>query len=87
MVGSGLAMGVVALVGGILGLLPFILLFVDYRKRREIHKPLVYLAVFGFTLAVLLPFLLDLFGIWLALIAPFAVMGYALLARSGPKKP
>ena len=83
--GSGLAMGVVGLVGGLLGLLPFILLFVDYRKRGEIHKPFVYLAVFGVTIGVLLPFLLDLLGLWLALIAPFAVMGYALLARS-PKR-
>ncbi len=66
-------------------MLPFILLFVDYRKRGEIHKPLVYLAVFGITMAVVLPFLLDLFGIWLALIAPFAVLVYALLVRSAKR--
>ena len=49
--GSSPARGIVGLVGGVLGLLPFILLFVDYRKRGEIHKPLVYLAVFGITIA------------------------------------
>lgn len=82
---SGLAIGIVVLVGGVLGLLPFVLLFVDYRKRGQLHIPLVYVAVFGITMALLLPFLLDLFGIWLALIAPFVVLGYALLARS-PKR-
>ncbi|MBP7408430.1 MAG: hypothetical protein KA941_06685 [Flavobacteriales bacterium] len=83
--GSGPARGIVGLVGGVLGLLPFILLFVDYRKRGEIHKPLVYLAVFGITMAVVLPFLLGLFGIWLALIAPCAVLVYALLVRSAKR--
>lgn len=68
--------------GGVLGCAPLLLLFIDYRKRREIHKPFIYLAVFGFTIAFALPLLLKAFGLWLALITPFAVMGYVLLARS-----
>ena len=82
---AGPLMGIVLVVGGIIGLLPIIMLFIDYRKRGQIHKPFIYLAVFGLTTAVLLPALLHLFGIWLALIAPFAVMGYVLLARSSSK--
>lgn len=73
---EGAMPGLFAGIGALLGLLPFILLFIDYRKRKEVHKPLIYLAVFGFTMAIALPFLLKSFGIWLALMAPLAVMGY-----------
>lgn len=79
-------MSIVMLVGGAIGLLPLILLFIDYRRRNEIHKPFIYLAAFGFSVAIVLPLLLHAFGIWLALIAPFAVMGYALLMSSAQRK-
>lgn len=78
-------MSVVMLVGGVIGLLPLVLLFSDYRRRHEIHKPFIYIAVFGFSVAVVLPFLLHAFGLWLALMAPVAVLGYALLARSAQR--
>lgn len=65
---------------------PIILLFIDYRKRKEIHKPFIYLAVFGFTIAIVLPFLLKSFGIWLALMAPFAVMGYVVFLSNRSKQ-
>jgi len=72
-------------IGAVLGLLPFILLFVDCRKRGQIHKPFIYLAVFGLTFAVMLPFLLKAFGLWLALIAPFAILG--VVRASGIRRP
>ena len=74
-------LGLVGGLGALSGLLPLVLLFIDYRKRGQIHKPLIYLAVFAFSIAIALPLLLKMFGIWLALIAPFAVMIYVLLAR------
>lgn len=52
---SGSVMVIAGSVGTGLGLLPFILLFADYRKHREIHKPIVHLAAFGFTIAVVMP--------------------------------
>ncbi len=76
-----LGLSVVIGVAALLGAAPMFLLFVDYRKRKEIHKPFIYLAVFGFTIAFVLPFLLKAFGIWLALLAPVVVLAYALLAR------
>ncbi len=83
---AGPLVGIVTVVGGIIGLLPIILLFIDYRKRKQIHKPFIFLAVFGFTTAVLLPFLLKVFGLWLALLAPFAVMGYVgIVALNKPR--
>ena len=76
-------MSIVVLIGGVIGALPLILLFIDYRKRKEIHIPFIYLAVFGFTIAML-PFLLKVFGLWLALMAPldlFVVLGIRSMMR------
>jgi len=63
------------------GMLPLALLFVDYRKRRQIHKPFIYLLVFFASWILLAKVLLDALGIWLALIAPFAVFGYVAIMR------
>ena len=63
---AALAIGLFVILGGGIGCIPLVLLFVDYRKRGEIHKPFIYLAAFGLTFAVLLPFLLTAFGLWLA---------------------
>ena len=72
--------------GGLLGCVPLLLLFIDYPKRKEIHKPFIYIAVFFFTLAIALPFLLKIFGFWLAMFAPFAVMGYVgIIALNKPR--
>ena len=83
---AGPLMSIVMLLAGVIGLLPLILLFIDYRRRHEIHKPFIYLAAFGFSVAVVLPFLLHAFGLWLALMAPLAVMGYAFLTRSARRR-
>lgn len=82
---AALAVGLFLILGGGIGCIPLVLLFVDYRKRGQIHKPLIYLAAFGLTFAVLLPFLLETMGLWLALVAPFVILG-AVLA-SGIKHP
>lgn len=82
---AALAIGLFLVLGGGIGCIPLVLLFVDYRKRGEIHKPFIYLAAFGFTFTVLLPFLLKAFGLWLALIAPFAIL--AVVLASGIKRP
>lgn len=68
-----------------IGAIPLLLLFLDYRKRREIHKPLIYLAAFGFTFAVLLPFMLKTLGIWIVLAVPLAlfIMVFATRKASG----
>ena len=80
---DGPALGFVAalLFGWGIGAIPLLLLFLDYRKRREIHKPFIYLAVFGFAFAVLLPLLLNWLGIWIALVVPFALFAMVLLSR------
>ena len=70
-----------------LTLLPFALLLVDFRRRKTIHKPFIYFGVFAFTFAALLPYLLGCFGLWLALIAPFGVMCYALALWIWARKP
>ena len=74
-------MVIAGLIGTALGLLPFILLFVDYRKRREIHKPLIYLAAFSFTIAVLLPIVLKSLGIWIVLAVPLALFIMVVATR------
>lgn len=63
------------------GLIPLFLLFVDYRKRKQIHKPFIYLVIFVASWILLATVLLDALGIWLALIAPFAVFGYVAIMR------
>jgi hypothetical protein len=63
------------------GLVPMALLFFDYRKRRHIHKPFIYVLVFIASWILLAKVLLDALGIWLALIAPFAVFGYVAIMR------
>lgn len=63
------------------GLIPLLLLFVDYRKRKQIHKPFIYVLVFFASWILLAKVLLDALGIWLALIAPFAVFGYVAIMR------
>lgn len=67
-------------------LVPLVLLFVDYRKRKQIHKPLIYVLVFIASWVLLAKVLLDALHIWLALIAPFAVFGYAALMRWAMKQ-
>lgn len=78
----GVALGV----GGLIGCIPLILLFIDYRRRKEVHKPIIYLAVFGFTIAIALPLLLKTFGTWLALMTPFALIAYVVMTRTAPGK-
>lgn len=63
------------------GMFPLVLLFVDHRKRRQIHKPFIYLVVFFASWILLATVLLDALGVWLALIAPFAVFGYVAIMR------
>lgn len=66
---------------GLSGLLPLALLFVDYRKRRHIHKPFIYLFIFVGFWVLLATVLLKQLGLWLALIAPFALFGYVAAMR------
>lgn len=68
------------------GMIPLVLLFVDYRKRKQIHKPLIYVLVFIASWVLLAKVLLDALHIWLALIAPFAVFGYVALMRWAMKQ-
>lgn len=75
------AMGFILVLGGGIGCVPIALLFVDYRKRGELHKPFIWLAAFGITFAVLLPTLLRWLGIWIALVAPFALLAAVFAAR------
>lgn len=74
-------MRIAAELAGFSGILPLALLFWEYRRRKHIHKPLIYLAVFILSIAVLLPLLLHIFGLWLALMAPVAVFAYAFAVR------
>ncbi|MBK9149061.1 MAG: hypothetical protein IPM12_14745 [Flavobacteriales bacterium] len=74
-------MAFVLLLGGGIGCIPLALLFVDYRRRGEIHKPFLYIAAFGLTFTVLLPFMLKSLGIWIALAAPIALFVLVLVAR------
>ena len=71
----------VLLLGGGIGCIPLALLFVDYRRRGEIHKPFLYIAAFGLTFTVLLPFLLKSLGIWIALAAPIVLFAMVLATR------
>jgi hypothetical protein len=73
------ALGFFLVLGGGIGCIPLVLLFVDY--RRQPHKPVAYLAAFAISLTVLLPLLLRTAGLWLALAAPAAVLAYAALMR------
>lgn len=66
---------------GLLELLPLILLFVDYRRRSEIHKPLIYLVVLAVVIFVLSNRIVPI-TLGLAFCSPFAVLIYAFLARS-----
>jgi len=68
------------LLGGGIGCIPILLLFVDYRRRHQIHLPFIWLAAFGLTFAVALPVLLAQFGLWLALIAPGALFAAVFLS-------
>jgi hypothetical protein len=68
------------------GMIPLVLLFVDFRKRKQIHKPLIYVLVFIASWILLAKMLLDALHIWLALIAPFAVFGYVALMRWAMKQ-
>lgn len=76
-----LSMAFVLLLGGGIGCIPLALLFVDYRRRGEIHKPFLYIAAFGLTFTMVLPFLLKSLGIWIALVAPIALFVLVLVAR------
>jgi hypothetical protein len=76
-----LSMVFVLLVGGGIGCIPLLLLFVDYRKRGQIHKPFLYIAAFGLTFTVLLPFMLKSLGIWIALAAPIVLFTLVLATR------
>ena len=71
----------VLLLGGGIGCIPLALLFVDYRRRGEIHKPFLYIAAFGLTFTVLLPFLLKSLGIYIALAAPIVLFAMVLATR------
>ena len=71
----------VLLLGGGIGCIPLALLFVDYRRRGEIHKPFLYIAAFGLTFTVLLPFLLKSLGIWIAPAAPIVLFAMVLATR------
>ena len=71
----------VLLLGGGIGCIPLALLFVDYRRRGEIHKPFLYIAAFGLTFTVLPPFLLKSLGIWIALAAPIVLFAMVLATR------
>lgn len=68
------------------GSIPLFLLFVDYRKRKQIHKPFIYVLVFIASWVLLAKVLLDALHIWLALIAPFAVFGYVAIMRWAMKQ-
>ena len=81
MAATNYGMMVAAVIGSVLGSMPLILPFVDYRKRGQLHKPLIHLAVFGLTFAGLLPYRLEASGLWLALIAPFVILGVVLPSR------
>ena len=78
---AALSMVFVLLLGGGIGCIPLALLFVDYRRRGEIHKPFLYIAAFGLTFTVLLPFLLKSLGIWIALAAPIVLFAMVLATR------
>lgn len=82
MEGLGIVLAMYVGIGTLIGCIPLALLFVDYRRKREIHKPLIFLVAFIFTFVVLLPSLMRAFGLWLALIAPVVVMSYAWLAKA-----
>lgn len=71
----------VLLLGGGIGCIPLALLFVDNRRRGEIDKPFLYIAAFGLTFTVLLPFLLKSLGIWIALAAPIVLFAMVLATR------
>ncbi|MBK8226717.1 MAG: hypothetical protein IPK70_06025 [Flavobacteriales bacterium] len=74
-------MAFVLLLGGGIGCIPLLLLFVDYRKRGQIHKPFLYIAAFGLTFTMVLPFLLKSLGIWIALAAPIVLFIMVLVTR------
>ncbi|HRD53844.1 MAG TPA: hypothetical protein PKY96_14475 [Flavobacteriales bacterium] len=85
---DGPALGLVAvlLLGSGIGAIPLVLLFLDYRKRHQIHKPLIFLAAFGFTFAVLLPFMLKSLGIWIVLAVPLALFAMVITTRKASRE-